>query len=401
VLTKAVFFLLIFCLPFQLGLHFWPSWSFLAGFRLDYLSPTLYFTDLIILLYIIFRHRQLFYSIKSIKTGNYILLFPFIILNILFSINPTISIFAWLRLLVYLCLFLTIAREPNLNRKIILPFSLSLLLVIGIEIGQLLTQSSLGGIFYLFGERYFNLATPNTAKTILDETLTILRPYSTFSHPNSLAGYLLICLLVIKKNKIRYLETLIILGILLTFSKAAILSLILLLLLPRLPDKTTLISKKILLLFTLVISLLPALNTIPNLRFNFQSSLLSRLYLGQNIIPLLIDHPLTGVGLNNFLPAIASYLPASQTFIYSLQPVHSLLLLLLSEIGLIGLCLIFLFLSRLNFKLLPLGLVIILSITGAVDHYWWTLPQNKLILILFFALIYNQNERQSLSNYKY
>ena len=33
-------------IPTQLGLHFWPEWSKVAGIRVDYLSPVLYLTDI-------------------------------------------------------------------------------------------------------------------------------------------------------------------------------------------------------------------------------------------------------------------------------------------------------------------------------------------------------------------
>ena len=48
-LHKTFFYLLIIFLPTQLGKHFWPDWTMVLGLRLDYLSPTLYLTDILIL----------------------------------------------------------------------------------------------------------------------------------------------------------------------------------------------------------------------------------------------------------------------------------------------------------------------------------------------------------------
>src|SRR3989344_9415701 len=48
------FYLLILFLPTQLGRHFWPNFSFVSGIRIDYLSPTLYATDIFILLIFVF-----------------------------------------------------------------------------------------------------------------------------------------------------------------------------------------------------------------------------------------------------------------------------------------------------------------------------------------------------------
>src|SRR3989338_9410931 len=53
-IENALFFLTLLFLPTQLGRHFWPSFSYILGIRTDYLSPTLYLTDILILLLFIF-----------------------------------------------------------------------------------------------------------------------------------------------------------------------------------------------------------------------------------------------------------------------------------------------------------------------------------------------------------
>ena len=49
-----LFYLLLLLLPTQLGKHFWPTFSYVLGTRVDYLSPTLYLTDIIILFITLF-----------------------------------------------------------------------------------------------------------------------------------------------------------------------------------------------------------------------------------------------------------------------------------------------------------------------------------------------------------
>src|SRR6266704_691714 len=49
-MENLLFSLLILFLPTQFGKHFWPSFSIIQGIRVDYLSPTLYFTDILIIL---------------------------------------------------------------------------------------------------------------------------------------------------------------------------------------------------------------------------------------------------------------------------------------------------------------------------------------------------------------
>src|SRR5579872_1357131 len=45
---KIIFYLFIFLLPTQFGKHFWLDFSYVLGQRVDYLSPTLYTTDILV-----------------------------------------------------------------------------------------------------------------------------------------------------------------------------------------------------------------------------------------------------------------------------------------------------------------------------------------------------------------
>ena len=48
-LHRWLFYLLLLLIPTQLGYHFWPDFAFVNGIRVDYLAPTIYLTDLLIL----------------------------------------------------------------------------------------------------------------------------------------------------------------------------------------------------------------------------------------------------------------------------------------------------------------------------------------------------------------
>lgn len=67
----------------------------------------------------------------------------------------------------------------------------------------------------------------------------------------------------------------------------------------------------------------------------FQTEVQSRVELNDLAITMYLDHPIVGVGLNNFVPVEADY----DTFglIFAGNPVHDIYLLVLSETGLIGL----------------------------------------------------------------
>ncbi len=369
-LRKIIFFLLIFCLPFQLGLHFWLPQSLVKSFRIDYLSPTFYLTDIFILSYIFLHRKKITFSYLRLA---YLIL---IAINIIIASYSPVTILAWLRLIIYFLLFTTLIREKNLRQKVSLPLKLSLVFILSLEFAQLLIQHSLGGVLWLVGERPLSVATPNVAKLAFG-SITLLRPYSTFSHPNSLAGYLLICLLLLpiisNSKSLRYF---LITGIAFTFSKVAWLTL----LIPSL-------------VLVLPLNLVPFINTIIKLPSWLVLSFSSRASLLLATVKLVSDHLFFGVGLRQFIPNLAQILPSNQLSYSTLQPVHNLLLLILVEIGIIPVvAIIFLLYKKRNvLSASRWQLLAIILLTGAVDHYWWTLPQNQLIIILALSIICNSN----------
>jgi O-antigen ligase len=109
---------------------------------------------------------------------------------------------------------------------------------------------------------------------------------------------------------------------------------------------------------------------------------------------IILSRPLFGVGLHNFLPTVGRVQKPLSPTLY-LQPVHNILLLIMAEIGIIGLIffLWFLFKTYQHLRRLPNNtrnvLMIILSvilILGLFDHYWLTLQQGQLLFALFLGL---------------
>jgi O-antigen ligase len=62
---RLLFYILILLLPAQLAKHFWPPFSFVSGIRIDYLSPTIYLTDIIILGILIIWGIERLLSLRS------------------------------------------------------------------------------------------------------------------------------------------------------------------------------------------------------------------------------------------------------------------------------------------------------------------------------------------------
>ncbi|MBI2025871.1 MAG: hypothetical protein HYT06_00655, partial [Candidatus Levybacteria bacterium] len=181
-------------MPTQLGKHFFLESSFVFGLRIDYLSPTLYLTDILILLIIIFSFKDIFkivFSKYKKNLGLFLLFILFLLTQVSISKNPTIGIYSIFKLLefVYLGIFVYL-NFKILNKKImVILLSLGMVFETLLALLQYLNQGSLQGIFYFLGERSFNSQTPMVANASINNKL-ILRPYATFPHPNVLAGYL-------------------------------------------------------------------------------------------------------------------------------------------------------------------------------------------------------------------
>ncbi|MFH1111840.1 MAG: O-antigen ligase family protein [Patescibacteria group bacterium] len=95
-----------------------------------------------------------------------------------------------------------------------------------------------------------------------------------------------------------------------------------------------------------------------------------------------------GTGVGNYTVALQKFDPGLPGWRY--QPVHNIFLLILTELGIIGLLLFLWMLWELfNFKQFfiqdSLFLISIL-ITLLVDHYWWTVPSMFLLFWLIVAL---------------
>ncbi|MEK9143705.1 MAG: O-antigen ligase family protein [Patescibacteria group bacterium] len=256
------------------------------------------------------------------------------------------------------------------------------------------------------GERTFNAGTPGIAR-IDWYGRELLRPYATFPHPNVLGGFLATVLLLIvlrylsilgnlkKKIKLFY-GTVILVGItalLLTFSRSAIVvgTIAIAIAIARNVEHKLRVLGIVLFVFILTSYVLRLTST--------EESVVVRQQLNDAAIKLWQSSPLFGVGLGNFLVRLPEALPTRT--IYFLQPVHNIYLLLLSEMGIVGIGLIVLWIAwRLNYEfrirnygknstkeifIIHTSLFIILLL-GLVDHYPLTLQQGQLMFTVLAGM---------------
>lgn len=409
-ISKLFFCLLLLFLPTQLGKHFWPDWSFIYGLRVDYLSPTLYLTDILVILIFTFSLPEFFLSIQKIQkkylTG-FLLLFLSLAIGLTGAKNFWAGIYAIIKLLEFSFLVYFIAKNYKVFNRTLLFICIFTAAVFEalLAFSQYFNQGSIGGIFYWFGERAFNAGTPGIANASINGQL-FLRPYATFSHPNVLAGFLILSMLLLflfsYKNK--YLRILVFLGsflgtaaLLLTLSRSAILSWIICLIVlfglwvvekykKRKFNSSHLVLSIIILVAITIFIVLQ--NSFVLQRFSMtklsDESLVQRQELVTQSLNMFWQSPVFGIGINNFFNNLSIVSPKGNTFL--IQPAHNIFLLVLSETGIVGLIAFLFILSKSLLSILKkqnkylLLCLLAIIFLGMFDHYFLTLQQGQLLL---------------------
>lgn len=360
-LTLLLISLLSFFLPTQLAFHFNNFQNTVYGFSIDYLIPTLYLTDIIALLIIFFGINKLRFSSAMKFNYKYILYLIFVVINIYVSNYQIASIYKWIKITEMILLGIVIfnTKKFELFKHFVKPLSYSIIICCILGIWQYLTNGSIGGLFYLLGERSFIFNNPNVAPY----------PYSTFSHPNSFAGFLIVTAIYILqfKNKFNikyfwFLTLFVATNLILTNSLNVYVTILILLFL-RFRSNWSFAF----------------------LSFDFSQRFVThRIELIQSAFKIIKENFWFGVGLNNFIPNLVK---VSNTFLNSweLQPVHNIFLLVFSETGIFGLIAFISLFININLPLLAILL------TGLNDHYWLTLQQN--LLLFTYVVIISRKQR--------
>ncbi len=424
-----------------MGIHFWPPFSFIRGLRIDYLSPVIYITDLLIAALFVFwlyeKQRGIIDFVKKIKNiplpGQSLkcllnasakhplrvvlaLTAIYLLLKAFFAQFPLLALYGLLKYLEMVFFGYYIASNIKTKkqlRTIALIFSVSLIIQSLIAVFQYINQSSLGGVLYFIGERKFSASTPGIANASINGSL-ILRPYAVFPHPNVLAGFLLtgmififaflrgrenIFFTVLKFTSLSLASV----ALMLSLSRVAILVWIALIiyLFTNLIRKQSPAMKKFNYLFTLILIAFMAFIffNLPVFSRFMSSSLLEksvtvRQDLAGTAFKAIFNSPLYGVGHYHFLPFRGATAPPDGGF-NSIQPVHNIFLLITAENGLIGLILFFTLLmyafkhllkNKNSYKLCMFLILLVIILLGLFDHYWLTVQQGQLLLALFLGL---------------
>ena len=410
---KILFFLIVFFSSSQVGLHFWPAFSFINGIRIDYLSPTLYLLDILIILFILLNFKLLFrikFAINKISAALLALFFLSILLNIFISKSPAVHLFGMLKLVEFGLFGLLIAK--TFDRIYIRPFVIMLatsaIISSVLAIWQFIKQSSIGGLWYFLGERTFNISTIGISTVNLD--YLVLRPYAAFPHPNVLAFFFLattaftVFRLPYEKNsavKGVLISSILLstVGIVLTFSRITILLAICFFfyaIYTKGKRNVMLIVLGLLGLLGLVSIFFPDVLSAQFLLrgIDFRQDLLIQSF------QIFLGNPYFGIGLNNFFVDQVDLIKNISPILF--QPPHNIFVLAFLSLGIFGWWIfpamfIFAIRSLINkptansqqptaFYRSTLFVLISIIVVGMFDHFFLTLEQGQIMLALVLGL---------------
>jgi len=414
-LHQIFFYLTVAFLPTQLGLHFWPDWTLVLGRRIDYLSPTIFLTDITMvitfILWVCYPHNKGRRILPKILLKTYfywLVALLYILFNIMYSPSPPVVLIRWIKVIeLVLFGYYIVKAKPSLHiTTIYISISMTYSSLLGIA--QFVFQHSLGGVFWYIGERSFTITTPGIARVnwcwfTNSHCEELLRPYSTFPHPNVFAGFLgiTICLLLwqilshaVKQKHLNiwYIITICVSSIALAFTLSRgvwLISLMGMLTIFGITRKKTVMNTFTWICIASVLCITMAFPYYLSL-FKFSESVLIRNELTQAAIEMWKSYPLIGIGFNAFLIQLPTVLPSRYQFF--LQPPHSIYILTLTELGTLGTGIVIYCLFQLVNRLrelpdkLPLVILCIYGVLGLIDHYPMTVQQGQLLTTLILTL---------------
>ncbi|MEZ4180315.1 MAG: O-antigen ligase family protein [Candidatus Doudnabacteria bacterium] len=390
-----------------------------SGEYSDFSTPALYIVDPLAIALVIL----LFFSDVSKKSKALALsLLPIFIINAIISEFAQFSMYFGLRLWLALAIPLMVTNhktwKENFYKYLMLLVCLGAIQSI-ILIAQFGLQHSLG--LQILGESVFSSSIINSSKIISNIGITV-RPYGLFPHPNIIGGLLvpilIINLYLLNKSKQKnvaaisvILASIILVGIFLSFSRISEFSALVCgfsFLMKLIWDRNFLKIKQLLPIILLTIFLSILILPIQFSRsLQSKTSINERKIYAQSSIAMIKDHLLIGVGSGQNYFNIQKY---SKTNLapWETQPVHSVILIALSEFGLLGIALILLIFSKI--KKIPHGefhhvekfwiYLLIIAILPALlfEHYYYTIwPATLIFGFMLFGFIFKNLTYDNLS----
>lgn len=410
-ITQLGFYLFIILLPWQARYFIAPA--FIQGSYWEYGTLSIYAADLLILalfilvLISILINQSIVHSRFPQGLGLFLLIWiVWLFLNTFMAVNPMVASFRLAPMLLASSCFLMVFFIPVRIYGIAWSFVIGTLWPAFLAIFQFINQEVLPSTLLGIASQSADIAGVSVIE-LADSRF--LRIYGSLSHPNVLGGWLVLGLVAVVflyiTSQSRLAKLLLIsvfplltLALVLTFSRSAIVSLVIALgLWLTLTLFTATAEKRALMapLFRIAVFVFIAVVT-----FNLVMSDLSfsRISADNRLERISIEERLTdfahfkdflrekwftGVGLNNYTVVLAQSDDWSKPA-WRYQPAHNMYILALLELGLIGFAIFSVFLIgvavgikkaievdflKASFSVVLLAVMLIISL---VDHYWWS-----------------------------
>lgn len=406
---NILIFALIFLLPTNIFFKFFESSAVVNGLSVDYLLPKLYLSDIIALTCVVFwifdtRKKVLHWITTSlvqritsnVYVSSSLLVCILLLIRQLLTPHPLVSVLFFIKV----CFFVLVGKiiidtKITKNRLFSLLLAVTIIFQSVVALIQFITQKSVYGFLFLGETNLQSYA--GIAKTTFFGAEKIL-PYGTTAHPNILAGITAPFLLMLLHHWMKYTHTkvatfinavAIFLGLctlIVTQSVSAVLAFLLgILLLEGVHKKIVTLSVSrfsMVLLVTTIVTVVGIFLASNSMGKN--TSINRRNYLNTASIQMSLKHPVWGVGLGNFTHFVESVSTNSEVVRF-VQPVHSIVLLFVSETGILGILLLFLLIKYYSRNKMVLFSPLILSLLPlmTLDHYLYTLQSGMLLALLF------------------
>lgn len=401
-LFTTVIGLFFFLLPWQT--IFILEERYLDGSKWEHGTIAIYVTEVLawlsIALYLLWRrrahqqstHRQIWYVL--------VIFIGYSFLSIFWSTDRTLASQYARWILEASTLFFILIKQQTLHRHVAFWFIAGSTVQSIFGLWQFLTQST-------FSSSLLGLSLHPTwqAGTSIVDTLhdgRWLRAYGAFSHPNMFAGYLLIAIIIIdllllttKKNKFRPLLPVISLlhvaCIVFTWSRTALIGLAIWSVISFFIHHHRFLFRSILYRLFLITTLLYVFSPLFHTRTTAKTqaegrSIYERVYGYADAWGTIRGHPFIGVGVGNATTILQSRIPDRAGWVY--QPPHSVPLLFLMELGLVGaiiFLMVFLYYRQATGVTMSPLVPIVPIILG--DHYLFSSYVGLILVALFLGII--------------
>lgn len=411
-IIEYLIYIFVFLLPFQTRYIF--SYLTLGNVEFEYGKLSIYVSDiifaLIIFLFLFFKTKQ----IKDIKASNqFIICFLFLIICSIsyFFANYTQMYFYYFFRIIECITILFILQIIKVDTRKIFYFFISSIVFHGIlGFFQFINQGIAPNKYLGIAE---HLSSSGGVSVLENHAGRFLRVYGGFTHPNVFGGFIVIAIIFLlilfftnhNLNKSKRIVYFFILGFLmqilfLTFSRSAFLALFICLVLLFIFQILNKNYKNISMIFFFIF-IICVINIFifKDLIYSRATqtdrlelkSISERAVLNNESRVLIKNNWILGVGLGNYIPYVYNNTHLKQN-IWDYQPVHNVYLLVLSELGILGLiCYLSIFIyaliSRIKQKrylfILP---IIVILIINLFDHYFWTSFSGIMLSFLVLGL---------------